>query len=336
MGYLFDGEKRYSDDYHLALIKNIRYVNNAWSTSEYNWKKKLGFWCLNPGVIFTQLSEQAHSVVLASGTMSPLDSFASELQSPFSQKFEANHVITPDQAFVCVVETGPKHNQSLLGTFQNAERFSYQDDLGLAILSLVGSLPAGVLCFLPSYNTLDRLIKRWQSSGIWDKIADLKQIFIEPKSITEFEEVLSDYNKAAHGTGALMFGVYRGKISEGIDFSDDSARGVIAIGIPYPNIKDIQVDLKKQYNDRLTATNGLLSGKQWYEAQAFRAYNQALGRCLRHKNDWGCIVMLDSRLSQQRNLRLLSKWVRSQARIYKSFAAAEADLKTFLDERAQI
>ncbi len=41
--------------------------------------------------------------------------------------------------------------------------------------------------------------------------------------------------------GALLLGVYRGRASEGLDFSDNYARAVIAVGIPYPNVKDIQV-----------------------------------------------------------------------------------------------
>lgn len=44
-----------------------------------------------------------------------------------------------------------------------------------------------------------------------------------------------------------MLAVYRGRASEGLDFSDNYARAVIAVGIPYPNIKDIQVFLKINY-----------------------------------------------------------------------------------------
>ena len=55
------------------------------------------------------------------------------------------------------------------------------------------------------------------------------------------------------------------------------------VGIPYPSIKDLQVKLKREYNDRHRAERGLLSGSEWYEIQAFRALNQALGRCLRHR-----------------------------------------------------
>ena len=35
--------------------------------------------------------------------------------------------------------------------------------------------------------------------------------------------------------------VCRGKVSEGLDFSDDNARAVVTIGIPFPNVKDLQV-----------------------------------------------------------------------------------------------
>ena len=35
-------------------------------------------------------------------------------------------------------------------------------------------------------------------------------------------------------SGAILMGVCRGRISEGLDFSDDAARCVIIVGIPYP------------------------------------------------------------------------------------------------------
>lgn len=41
--------------------------------------------------------------------------------------------------------------------------------------------------------------------------------------------------------GALLMAVCRGKVSEGLDFTDDNARAVVTIGIPFPNIKDLQV-----------------------------------------------------------------------------------------------
>lgn len=36
--------------------------------------------------------------------------------------------------------------------------------------------------------------------------------------------------------GALLFAVFRGKVSEGIDFSDNYCRAVVTLGIPYPGL----------------------------------------------------------------------------------------------------
>ena len=45
-------------------------------------------------------------------------------------------------------------------------------------------------------------------------------------------------------------GVCRGRISEGLDFSDNAARCVIVVGVPYPMMTDPKVILKKDYFDR--------------------------------------------------------------------------------------
>jgi Fanconi anemia group J protein len=63
--------------------------------------------------------------------------------------------------------------------------------------------------------------------------------------------------------------------SEGIDFADGNARGVLLIGIPFPAAQDSKVALKKRYNDSPGGkAAGLLTGDAWYSQQAFRALNQ--------------------------------------------------------------
>jgi Fanconi anemia group J protein len=39
-----------------------------------------------------------------------------------------------------------------------------------------------------------------------------------------------------------------------------------------------------------------MNGSDWYDSQAYRALNQALGRCIRHKNDWGALFVWMKRL----------------------------------------
>ena len=65
-------------------------------------------------------------------------------------------------------------------------------------------------------------------------------------------------------------GALHWQVSEGLDFADSNARAVLIFGIPFPNVKDTKVGLKKAYNDAGQRTHCLLSGDQWYSQQAFR------------------------------------------------------------------
>ena len=95
-----------------------------------------------------------------------------------------------------------------------------------------------------------------------------------------------------------LFAVYRGKMSEGISFNDNYARGVICIGVPLPNAFSLDIKSKQSYNDeqrKLRNRTDLLPGREWYNQQAYRAIAQALGRCIRHSGDFGAIFLMDSR-----------------------------------------
>lgn len=66
------------------------------------------------------------------------------------------------------------------------------------------------------------------------------------------------------------------------------------VGIPYSNRSNVDVSMKIAHNDA-NITKGLLSGKEWYTVNAFRALNQGLGRCIRHVKDWGAVLLVDER-----------------------------------------
>ncbi len=38
-----------------------------------------------------------------------------------------------------------------------------------------------------------------------------------------------------------------------------------------------------------------ISGEAWYKQQASRAVNQAVGRVIRHRHDYGAIILCDER-----------------------------------------
>lgn len=114
--------------------------------------------------------------------------------------------------------------------------------------------------------------------------------------------------------------------SEGLDFADANGRGVIVTGLPYPPRMDPRVVLKMQFLDEMKGQNGardqvrgcaaeggqvvlkppwlrqppalalqFLSGHDWYRQQASRAVNQAIGRVIRHRHDYGAVFLCDHR-----------------------------------------
>jgi hypothetical protein len=86
------------------------------------------------------------------------------------------------------------------------------------------------------------------------------------------------------------------KISEGLDFSDDAARTVIQVGVPFSMLKDPKTILKQRYLNKIKLKmRNCLGGKEWYFLQATRAFNQAIGRAIRHKDDYGHVILIDQR-----------------------------------------
>ncbi|KAG9492732.1 hypothetical protein GDO78_000954, partial [Eleutherodactylus coqui] len=189
---------------------------------------------------------------------------------------------------------------------------------------------------------LEKLKDRWMHTGLWENLEQIKTVIKEPQGgdKTDFDRLLQMYYDAIRfkgvKDGALLIAVCRGKVSEGLDFSDDNARAVITVGIPFPNIKDLQVELKRKYNDQHSKTRGLLPGSQWYEIQAYRALNQALGRCIRHKNDWGALILVDDRFrNNPKYITGLSKWVRQLVQHHSTFHSAVESLVEFSKNQQQ-
>ena len=148
-----------------------------------------------------------------------------------------------------------------------------------------------------------------------------KPIFDESKALTKGLE--------SHKRGAIMFAVCRGKVSEGLDFADSLCRLVICIGIPFPPLKDPQIEQKRKFlnnKSQKASQAGLepsITGTQWYEQAAYRAINQGIGRAIRHKNDWGSVAFLDERFCDKSTTRMLPRWLQPTLETSsKSLAAA--------------
>ncbi len=73
-----------------------------------------------------------------------------------------------------------------------------------------------------SSSLLNKCKKIWfEKNNIMHRIQEKKHVYYEPKNSAELPEVMKQYAKhCLSDKGAILFNVMRGKISEGIDFSD--------------------------------------------------------------------------------------------------------------------
>ncbi|XP_025787874.1 regulator of telomere elongation helicase 1 [Puma concolor] len=311
--------------------------SDAWNaTASRKQGKVLSYWCFSPGHSMRELVRQGvRTLILTSGTLAPVSSFALELQIPFPVCLENPHVIDKHQIWVGIVPKGPDGAQ-LSSAFDKRFSDACLSSLGKALGNIARVVPHGLLVFFPSYPVMEKSLEFWRARDFARKLESLKPLFVEPRSKGGFSEVVDAYytRVASPGSsGATFLAVCRGKASEGLDFADTNGRGVIVTGLPYPPRMDPRVVLKMQFLDELKGRSGpggqLLSGHEWYRQQASRAVNQAIGRVIRHRHDYGAIFLCDHRFTHADARAQLPSWVRPHVKVYDSFGHVIRDVAQF-------
>lgn len=221
-----------------------------------------------------------------------------------------------------------------------------------------------MVVFFPSYSYLDTCITSWKRSGangsgkastIWNALSDVKPIFLESRSRqatpkidqkatkeTATETVLQAYSNAVlsdrSSRGALLLAVTGGSLSEGINFSDRLGRGVIVVGLPFPNPHSAEWKSKMAYiSSKASASgqDGKAAAREFYENVCMRAVNQCIGRAIRHQNDYAAILMMDRRYGTKRIQDKLPGWIRGSLKEARRIEDGLENLRSFFESKAQ-
>ncbi|VDM11006.1 unnamed protein product [Wuchereria bancrofti] len=305
----------------------------------------LNYWCFSPSVAMWYLhSGGVRSVIVTSGTLSPLDSFINNLGISFPVTLENQHAANVDQ-ILCARIRSSQSGIDLCGTFHKRSSSAYVFGIGEVIVRACQIIPDGILVFFSSYVTMNTCLKFWKTLKfgpmfIWKTILAYKEAFVEPKSKLELKAVLLQFRQQVRegSNGAILFAVCRAKVSEGIDFLDSESRGVIVIGIPYAPTMDPRIELKRQFltKQRMAVAKQELrknvSADEWYQVEAIRSVNQSIGRVLRHKNDFGVVILADSRFCSMSSKRFPS-WMRECLKNYQDISDFEDECKQFFKKR---
>lgn len=271
----------------------------------------LNLWCLHPAIgikriITDNTIRGPRSVIITSGTLTPLHSIEKELETSFPIKREFKHIITSEQLKIFVLGQAP-NGYSLKSNFEESKKDEYKMSLGKTLLPVFKVLPFGTLVFFPSYRSLERAIKFWKdNSTLWRDMSNTGTLFVESKTQDSFKnDVINFKRKIAQKGRAIFFGVCRGKLSEGVNLEGNQCRTVILTGLPFPSATDPKVQATRKFHER----RGDPRGDFWYSQQMTRALNQTIGRVIRSKTDFGMLILCDPRFPQYRYS--LSEWTRS-------------------------
>ncbi|KAI3727225.1 hypothetical protein L1987_67037 [Smallanthus sonchifolius] len=337
-----------------AHAKNYRvHIQEVEVNSPDTFKAKksriFSWWCFNPGVAMEEFAKKdVGSIILTSGTLSPMDSFAEELKLKFPVRLENPHVISDNQLWAGIVPVGPS-GHPFNSSYKTRDSAEYKLNLGNSIVNFARIVPDGLLVFFPSYYLLNLCVDYWKnmsgtstnSSTIWERICKHKLPVVEPRQSSLFPQAIDDYMAKLRDTstnGAVFFAVCRGKVSEGLDFADQAGRAVIVTGIPFALWNDPKVRLKREFLDQQVQSQRtgckVLTGDEWYSQQASRAVNQAVGRVIRHRHDHGAIIFCDERFAKPNHQSQISLWIQPHIKCYSKFGDVVFTLTRFFRDAA--
>uniref|UniRef100_A0A0N4ZRV0 Helicase ATP-binding domain-containing protein n=1 Tax=Parastrongyloides trichosuri TaxID=131310 RepID=A0A0N4ZRV0_PARTI len=285
----------------------------------------LHYWCFSAGFTMRYLqSRGVHSIIVASGTLSPLNQFVNSMGIDFPITLENGHAAKSSQILSGAIKHSD-YGELLLGTYKNRDNKNYINGLGAIIYEASKIIPQGMIVFFPSYAPMYTLLKIWKENrlkngnSIWNELEKNKCLYVEPKDKSDVPGIMANFELSVENDrGAILFAVCRGKMSEGIDFKDSQSRAVFVIGIPFPPLKDPKVVLKKIYlSDNIKSNSLTLAPDEWYKLEGIRAVNQAIGRVIRHKNDFGAVFLLDQRFATMEKKHFPS-WMRDSITPYEN------------------
>ncbi|KAM5579028.1 hypothetical protein ABKV19_009028 [Rosa sericea] len=251
--------------------------------------------------IFSEIVEQAHAVLLAGGTLQPIEETRERLFPwlPLNQLhfFSCSHIVPPESILPVAVARGPS-GQPFDFSYSSRRSSIMIQELGRLVCNLVTVVPEGIVVFFSSFDYEGEVYNAWEASGILDRIKKKKRLFREPRKNTYVESVLKEYKETIDTlssgerkenpsqSGAILLAVVGGKISEGINLSDGMGRCIVMVGLPYASPSDVELMERVKHIEGLGNSNSIkmtnsLRGNELYSGEAHEGFD--ILRSCRHR-----------------------------------------------------
>jgi len=290
--------------------------------------------CLDSSLAIKPVLERFATVVITSGTLSPIDLYPKLLGfKPVCSKQLSMSII---RSCICpMVVTRGADQTPITSAFSARGDKSVVINYGGLLIDLAKTVPDGIVCFFTSYEYMENVIAEWYKLRIIDRILDHKLLFIETKDIVETTLALDNFRRACDcGRGAVFLSVARGKVSEGIDFDRHYGRAVVLFGIPFQYTKSHILLARLEY----LRSRFQIREEEFLTFDALRQASQCVGRVIRSKTDYGIMVFADKRYNKESKRSKLPPWITqflAPSNLNLSTEEAVTVCREFLRELAQ-
>lgn len=298
--------------------------------------------CVDASLAVRDVFGKYRSVVLTSGTLSPLDIYPKVLG--FTPVAARSFTMTLSRRCICpVIVTRTAEQQNLLSE-EITSSFAVRMDAAaqslvvngyaMLLLELARTVPDGIVCFFTGYKYMSEVMLSWHNNGTLHELSKHKLIFVETQGVAETSAALANYRRACDiGRGAIFMSIARGKIAEGIDFDRHYGRAVVMFGVPF--LPPTDEPLKERLRWMETCLS--IPPSEFRNFDAMRQASQCIGRVLRNKTDYGMMLLVDRRFAMNDKRKKLPQWVQEclKENVNISVEAAVSVARTFFVQMAQ-
>ncbi|CAJ0575378.1 unnamed protein product, partial [Mesorhabditis spiculigera] len=261
--------------------------------------------CMDASIAIRPVLERFQTVVITSGTLSPLEIYPKMLD--FDPCVMASFTMTLARPCISPLVVSKGNDQvAITSRFESRTDTAVIRNYGNLVVDVAKSVPDGVVVFFTSYLYMQTVISTWYDQHIIDELMKYKLVFIETTDARETSVALGKYVEACDcGRGAILFSVARGKVSEGVDFAHHLGRAVIMLGIPYMYTESKILRARLEYlRDQFQ-----IKEQDFLMFDAMRHTAQCMGRALRGKTDYGLMIFADKRYSRVDLRSKLPRWI---------------------------
>ncbi|XP_043508237.1 general transcription and DNA repair factor IIH helicase subunit XPD [Frieseomelitta varia] len=265
----------------------------------------LHFVCLDSSIAMKPIFDRFQSVVITSGTLSPLDMYPKILN--FHPVIMSSFTMTLARPCLLPMIVAKGNDQVAISSkYETREDVAVIRNYGQLLVEFAATVPDGLVCFFTSYLYMESVVAAWYDQGVVDQLQRHKLLFIETQDSAETSLALINYIRACeNGRGAVLLSVARGKVSEGVDFDHHLGRAVLMFGIPYVYTQSRILKARLEYlRDQFQ-----IRENDFLTFDAMRHAAQCVGRAIRGKTDYGIMVFADKRFSRIDKRSKLPKWI---------------------------